>query len=31
VPELAVTVDAYEIKIKNRIVISGLYAKGVAE
>ncbi|MDR3694168.1 TonB-dependent receptor domain-containing protein [Mucilaginibacter sp.] len=28
VPELAVTVDAYEIKVKNRIVISGLYAQG---
>jgi len=30
VPELNVSVDAYEIKVKNRIVISGLYAQGDA-
>ncbi|HWZ03682.1 MAG TPA: TonB-dependent receptor [Mucilaginibacter sp.] len=30
VPDLAVTVDAYEIKVKNRIVISGLYQQGDA-
>jgi len=30
VPELGITVDAYQIEVKNRIVISGLYAQGDA-
>ena len=28
VPELGISVDAYQIEVKNRIVISGLYAQG---